>query len=209
MSIDDFYLTNSQQKNLHNQYPSNKLLEFRGNPGTHDINLLYEILSNLLSNEIPLSIPQYDKSLCNGYGDRSPYDQWKVLTQSVDIILLEGWMLGFQSINELEIINEDMKQVNEFLQNYQQIYNLIDSWLLLHVKDISIVFQWRLEAEHVMKRNGKSCLSDEQVHDFVSRFVPAYEVYLPNLYQFIVSNQSKDNLIFHIDKDRLPILEVL
>ena len=40
------------------------------------------------------------------------------------------------------------------------------------------VFQWRLQAERGMKIG----LTDDQVADFVSRFMPAYVTYLPSLY---------------------------
>ncbi len=33
-----------------------------------------------------------------------------------------------------------------------------------------------------MKSGGRPGMSDEQVRDFVSRFMPAYEAYLPALY---------------------------
>ena len=43
---------------------------------------------------------------------------------------------------------------------------------------INAVYQWRLQAE----RNMKIGLTDQQVADFISRFMPAYVAYLPALY---------------------------
>ena len=42
------------------------------------------------------------------------------------------------------------------------------------------MYAWRLEAER--KANGNKGLTDEQVKDFVDRFMPAYLAYLPKLY---------------------------
>jgi len=44
------------------------------------------------------------------------------------------------------------------------------------------VFAWRLQAEHRMRDSGKTGMTDEQVADFVSRYIPAYTAYLPGLY---------------------------
>ena len=50
------------------------------------------------------------------------------------------------------------------------------------VEDINVVYEWRLQAEKMMRASGKSSLTDDQVADFVSRFMPAYQTYLPHLY---------------------------
>jgi len=39
VSIDDFYVRGSQQEELAAKHPDNGLLQFRGNPGTHDLDL--------------------------------------------------------------------------------------------------------------------------------------------------------------------------
>ena len=44
------------------------------------------------------------------------------------------------------------------------------------------VFKWRLQAEEGMRASGKSGMSDDQIADFVDRFMPAYKAYLPTLY---------------------------
>jgi hypothetical protein len=47
---------------------------------------------------------------------------------------------------------------------------------------IDAVYQWRLQAETAMRAAGRAGLSDPQVADFIARFMPAYETYLPALY---------------------------
>lgn len=39
LSIDDFYLTRGEQQALAERHPGNRLVEFRGNAGTHDVAL--------------------------------------------------------------------------------------------------------------------------------------------------------------------------
>lgn len=47
-------------------------------------------------NEKIVKVPRYDKSLRAGRGDRSKPELWTSIQKSdVDIVLFEGWMLGF------------------------------------------------------------------------------------------------------------------
>lgn len=40
-------------------------------------------------------IPRYDKSAYGGKGDRAPKDQWQKVQGPLDLVIVEGWMLGF------------------------------------------------------------------------------------------------------------------
>lgn len=44
-------------------------------------------------------VPQYDKSLHSGRGDRAPFGRWLTTTGPVDVVILEGWMLGFTPLS--------------------------------------------------------------------------------------------------------------
>lgn len=117
-------------------------------------------------------------------------------------------MLGFKSVSD-DLISDAVQrsptvdmtgihQININLRNFRAIHEIMDSWLVLEVDDQRVVYQWRLEAEHRMQReqaerivnsgntdlNPKSSLSDEQIYDFVNRFMPAYMLYLPQLYSY-------------------------
>ena len=183
MSLDDYYLTGAEQELLAKQYAHNPLLQYRGNAGTHDINLIMNTLEKLSMKDQQVLIPRYDKSLRNGRGDRAPGDKWEMVSNSndVDIVLFEGWMLGFQAI-EGDKIDQNMKEINNLLTQYQPLHFLFDSWIVLALDDIDTVYKWRLQAEIMMRNTGKPGLSDNEVRDFVSRFMPAYKQYLPNLY---------------------------
>jgi D-glycerate 3-kinase len=107
ISIDDFYLQNKDQRKLAEANPQNPLVQHRGQPSTHDIHLAASTL-NSLSEGKPTKIPRYDKSAFNGRGDREPESEWEAINSSgpastVDIVILEGWCVGFRSLPPEEV----------------------------------------------------------------------------------------------------------
>ena len=106
LSIDDLYLPHSELLALAQAYPENKLLQGRGQPGTHDVKLGTEILIRLKHiNDLPgdeiVHIPRFDKSLHGGEGDRMA-DGTEV-KGPVDVVILEGWCVGFYPCTKEEI----------------------------------------------------------------------------------------------------------
>ena len=105
LCIDDFYLPYDGLKALSAKYPDNRLLSGRGQPGTHDLGLLRQTLLDLsLINEnisVPVSVPIFDKSLFGGYGDRS--SSRTTVNGPIDIVLLEGWCMGFYPLPREEL----------------------------------------------------------------------------------------------------------
>ncbi|CAG8521243.1 37032_t:CDS:2, partial [Racocetra persica] len=211
-SIDDFYLTFKEQCQLALSNPSNKLLEFRGEPGTHDIALGKDVLNRLYrdvdldESNFDVLIPFYDKSLNDGRGDRAEVDKWVKVSPPFEIILVEGWSLGFKHLSKsqlekfyfssksiatehesssLKLVSHTLSHlssINENLQNYErEWYKFLDIFVHLDVQDINYVYPWRLEQERNMKNLGKGGMTDEQVIDFIDRFMPSYELYLPKL----------------------------
>jgi D-glycerate 3-kinase len=45
-------------------------------------------------------IPRYDKSKFNGCGDRAEISEWTKVEEPVDLVIVEGWMLGFTQVHE-------------------------------------------------------------------------------------------------------------
>jgi len=75
------------------------LFHVRGNPGTIDIQLMENTILSLLQKYEPgkeVFIPRFDKSLYDGKGDRVEKDEWTKVNYPLDILLLEGWCLGFK-----------------------------------------------------------------------------------------------------------------
>src|SRR5262249_44027257 len=119
VSIDDFYYPRHTQIWVAQQHPDNPYLQQRGYPGTHDIKLGVEVLQALKGLDKPgtVKIPRYDKSLHGGLGDRLPESDWSTIAGPLDVILFDGWMLGFKPVAENKLPNLHFRQINSFLTN--------------------------------------------------------------------------------------------
>ena len=176
VSVDDFYLTRDQQKQL-TESTSNPYLMQRGYPGTHDVPLALKILKTLKAG-LPTQIPRYDKSAYSGLGDRGDRSTWTEVREPQDIILFEGWFLGFQPT---QTEDNHLNLINEHLSNYQPLFDLFDRLVYLRPESVEDVVDWRIEAEQKMKAAGKDGMSDEQVRSYIEKFVPAYHLYGPSI----------------------------
>ena len=47
-----------------------------------------------------IEIPRYDKSANEGKGDRAKKEDWIKMEGPLDLVIVEGWMLGFHPIKE-------------------------------------------------------------------------------------------------------------
>ncbi|KAJ2820506.1 hypothetical protein IWW50_005028 [Coemansia erecta] len=226
-SLDDIYLTNAEQRELAQTHVLNPLLQYRGQPGTHDVKLGQSTLQSLIQNAAPTAIPAYDKSRYGGYGDRVPLEQWARAQPPIDVVLFEGWCLGFRSLDTAEFAqyiehvrgdsvlykysrkfsDDNLAQVNANLRRYEQdLYPLIDAWVFARAADLDVIYRWRKEQEDELAAQGHDSLSDQQLEDFVTRFMPGYEMAMPklDLHGFISSGQipEHDTLRLHLDLDR-------
>lgn len=101
LSLDDLYLPHTELTQLAKDYPDNKLLHGRGQPGTHDLPLGHkclEALSTINTSRGTAELPVYDKSKFSGKGDRS--SEVVKVEAPIDIVIFEGWATGFYSISE-------------------------------------------------------------------------------------------------------------
>lgn len=208
-SLDDFYLTYDDQQALAKANSQNKLLGVRGQAGTHDIKLAHNTLQQLKSansDSSEIALVRYDKSSHSGRGDRAPESAWQQVKGKVDVVLFEGWMLGFRPLLDqaAQKAGKDMVAINNHLKKYPAaIDNFIDVWLVVKVTDPKFVYEWRLEAEHKSKAAGKPGMTDDQVADFVDRYMPGYIHYLPGLYSHgPTTKQPGKVLTIQIDKSR-------
>jgi D-glycerate 3-kinase len=192
-SVDDFYLTGAEQDKLSLANPGNALLRYRGNAGTHDVQLAVNTLRSLRSiNDddfatLTVSVPRYDKTLRGGRGDRAAREFWPEITAPLDIVLLEGWMLGFAPAADADAFaaHPDLPAVNAALRDdaYGDLHALLDDWIVVRVRDTRWVRSWRLEAEQQARSEGRPTLTDAEVGDFVNRFLPAYDLYAGAMYR--------------------------
>ena len=189
LSIDDFYLTREARLLLASQI--HPLFETRGVPGTHDVSLMCETLQQLTRKNSEVSIPRFDKS-CD---DRYPEGEWDKVSSPFDVVIVEGWCLGTPAqaeaalhnpVNDLEAREDPdghwRRYVNQQIGGrYQDIYQMMDLWIMLQAPSFACVYQWRLEQEE--KLAAKLLAGDQQNSSHyrvmtatqISRFIQHYQ----------------------------------
>jgi D-glycerate 3-kinase len=180
VSIDDFYLTHDEQRALAERHPGNPYLCYRGYPGTHDVALglgVIRALCALGEGDVAL-VPAYDKSAHRGRGDRAPRQAWRRVTGPLDLVLVEGWMLGFSPVQEATL-EEPLLPPNAYLAAYEAWTDTLDALVHLDVEALGTVVGWRVDAERARRLRAEDALSDEDARDYIERFLPAYRVYVP------------------------------
>ncbi|KZV26101.1 D-glycerate 3-kinase, chloroplastic [Dorcoceras hygrometricum] len=194
ISIDDFYLTANEQAKLRESNPGNGLLEV--------------VLATKIGDKI--TVPRYNKHAFNGRGDRADPATWPEVEGPLTVVLFEGWMLGFKPVpvEVVTSVDPQLEIVNKNLEAYYDAWDrFIKSWIIIKIHDPSYVYNWRLQAEITMRNDGKPGMSDEEVMDFVSRYMPAYKAYLPTLYaEGPKGSDPNHSLVVEIDEGRNPIL---
>ena len=186
ISIDDFYYPDNILTALY--YNTNcHLWKFRGNPGTHDIALLFYVLKEFKTKN-PVYIPIYDKSVNNGRGDRVG---WKLLMPSTHLFL-EGWCIGFKTVYDPNDL------IDMSLRTYECINNLLDGIFILKAPNLNIIYSWREEAEMKNRKKGGG-MSEKELKEFIDIYMPTYHKYLPRLYQ---EHMNIPKYIAYLDRDR-------
>jgi D-glycerate 3-kinase len=178
LSIDDFYLTRAGQLQVASDHPGNPYLEHRGYPGTHDVALGVRTLDALRSlGDGSIQIPRYDKSAHGGRGDRAPESDWTIVHGPLDLVFLDGWMLGYEPVPHDRLPDPGLIPANRALAHYAQWLERLDAFVVLRAKEPHYVLRWRVQAEEAMKAQGRPGLSREAAEDYIRRFLPAYEIY--------------------------------
>lgn len=221
VSLDDFYHPHEVLIKLKNRNPDNALLRTRGEPGTHDEKLAQSFFASLRTNQVDIAIPSFDKSAHNGEGDRSPMAAWPKYSGTVDVVVFEGWCVGFTPISVEEIgakrrralevqatqsaqpslstlglhSQKDLEQLNVALSRYCHSFmgpQHLDALIQLDTTYLGNVYSWRLQQEHAMVRRTGAGMRDEEVISFIQGYMPAYELYLDNLRGGFFHRQSGD-----------------
>ncbi len=213
LSIDDFYQTKSERQQMAtNIHP---LLQTRGVPGTHDINLLNTTLSELSSDEGKAFIPRFDKST----DDRHPESEWDEIQAPVDIIILEGWCVGVRSqsaeqlskpINALE--QQEDKQgiwrnyINQLIsKDYSPLFKRLDTLIMLKAPSFDCVYQWRQKQEDKLRdkmQGSNKKIPDDQSgimnHLQLQRFIQHYERLTINMLETLPNHAD---IVFNLSAD--------
>lgn len=200
VSIDDFYLTHEAQRELAARHPGDRTLEHRGYPGTHDVELGRRTLAALRDGRRTL-VPSYDKSAHGGRGDRAPVSRWRMIDPPLDLVIFEGWMLGFEPSPALDR-TPHLAAVNERLRAYHAWTSRLDGLVHLDVDDLDLIVRWRVEAEQERRAREGTGLSDEGARAYVTRFLPLYRLLLPGLRS--INLGARPVLRVTLGGDRLP-----
>jgi len=185
LSIDDFYLTKAERKSLGKQI--HPLMETRGVPGTHDMQMLVaciEKLKNLVPGE-SMALPRFDKS-CD---DRTIPDSWPIVHGPIDLIILEGWCVGCTPQSEddlLEPINllereEDVtgdwrRYVNNQIRgSYTDLFATFDALIFLQAPSFDAIHRWRLEQETKLAASSPDHAAGIMNSEQLARFIQLYE----------------------------------
>ena len=176
LSIDDFYLSSYQRKQLAKKFKTN-LFNTRGVPCTHNLKLLIETVDKLKSNNFPVYIPIFDKVT-----DNKKKHNRKI--NKADLIILEGWCVGSKpidpeylkkNINDLEKINDPnmiwRTAYNQALVEYQKLFNKFNYYIFIKLPNWQYVINWKYKQELGLR----SLRSDNHLKKKLFLFIQYYE----------------------------------
>lgn len=141
-------------------------------------------------------IPQYDKSAYQGKGDRVPDSQWETVDSCVQVVIFEGWCVGFQPLHKSSVEArwkgpsrtlkhhqlEHLTFANDRLSKYDDaITTHFDAMIHVDAEMNEYVYDWRLEQEAAMREQKGTGMTDDQVVEFVDAYYPAYELFSDQL----------------------------
>lgn len=210
-SLDDVYLTKAERQQLAKE--KHPLFQTRGVPGTHDLELLNQVIAELKGEQFPVVIPQFQKQL----DDRAPQSEWLSITEKPSVILLEGWCVGSVAepsdalalpVNDLEQ-NEDTagdwrRYVNAQLDGpYQKVFSELDFLVMLQAPSFDTVLNWRWEQEQrLISRLRSQGKPVDAAMDFTSvqRFVQHYQRVTEHS---LVTLPELADVVFSLDAGRM------
>ena len=186
LSIDDLYLSRGERDKLGKSV--HPLLATRGVPGTHDVQMGLQLLTELQEPQAgrKISIPVFDKSI----DDRSPQSKWRMVETPLDIILFEGWCVGatpqtteelLNPVNRLEE-NDDAEGLwrghvnSQLATDYARLFATLDLLLMLEIPDMECVFTWRgLQEEKLAAQAQRTDATQLMDKAALQRFIMHYE----------------------------------
>lgn len=200
ISADDFYLTRAEQVALAAAHPHDPLFEVRGFAGTHDVDLGANVLGSL-ARGAPVKVPSYDKSAHGGLGDRAPESTWRHVGAEQDLVVFEGWFLGFPCLPKHRL-DEELWAANAALLAYTSWTNKLDAFLLLEASAIDSIVKWRVGSERARRERGERTMSEADAERYIERFLPVYRAYVPNVLESLELADKKRTVL---GEDRSPL----
>jgi D-glycerate 3-kinase len=100
-------LPHDKQEALAKAHPDNPLVQHRGEPSTHDVELGKQLFHALADRQPNIKVPSYDKSAFNGAGDQRPESEWETVNidgdSPIEVIMFEGWCVGFRPLSDAQV----------------------------------------------------------------------------------------------------------
>ncbi|KAF2745670.1 P-loop containing nucleoside triphosphate hydrolase protein [Sporormia fimetaria CBS 119925] len=235
VSLDDFYRTHDGLIARRIKDPGNKLYATRGQPGTHDEKLATRFFDAMRRGENGVRVPRFDKSRFRGEGDRVEESEWEVVEERVDVIVFEGWCVGFQALEEDEVRRrwEEAKQaarrddegpesthtladhdighlleVNKELRRYNETFmgpGNFDFLIHIDTERLRNVYKWRWEQEVKLVEEKGEGMGYEAVVRFVRGYMPAYELYLDGLRRGVLRGGRQIRVVLDGERKLLKV----
>ena len=211
ISIDDFYKTRRERKNLSKKI--HPMLMTRGVPGTHDVQIMLDFFKKAKSKNFKkMKLPSFNKAL----DDRHSIKNWYKINLKPDVIIFEGWCVGARPetnktlkkpINFLEKNKDEKliwrKYVNQQLKTkYKKLYSQLNCMIYLKAKNFSLLQKWRLKQENKLwlktkKKSSNKIMSKGDVINFMQtyqRITQNMLKYAPK-YSSIILNLNRNHQI--------------
>ncbi|MEO8874365.1 MAG: zeta toxin family protein [Polyangiaceae bacterium] len=180
-STDDLYRTHDELTALAKAHPGDPLFQVRGFAGTHDVDLGARVLASLAAGR-PTKIPKYDKAAHDGKGDRAPESAWAEVNEPMDLVIFEGWSLGFRARPD-DSVEPALRTANSLLGAYAAWTKPFDAFVLLEAGELDFIVDWRVGSERQRREKGEKTMSDSDARAYIERFIPVYRDYVPELVQ--------------------------
>lgn len=202
-SLDDFYFSAQERRKISQKYPHNPFYQIpRGMPGTHNVKELSKTLNNIKAGR-PFTIPVFDKSKHQGYGDILPKKQF--ITQPQDIIIVEGWCVGLPktTVSELtkicrkhhillKTIDPNLKSTLQLIKNiplYIKLWKYLDFIIMMLPNSPQLHLKWRWQQEQELIKHKRRGQAYNQIKQFVNVYLPltylCYDKIKPDLKIFV------------------------
>ena len=161
ISLDDFYFSKSERERLG--------IKWRGQPGSHNINLAISFLDSFKRKDEHVIIPHFDHSL----DDCAPSE---IINGPINVLIFEGWFVGMPDFN------------------YETIARQIDFLIYLDCStDFSKMRRFKREEKNRSQSNNKKGMSNEKLNLFWD------EVLEPGITKWVLPIKSSADLIINME----------
>jgi len=192
LSLDDLYVSRAARRQL--AADIHPLLQTRGVPGTHDVQLGVDTIAQLagLKSGQTMRLPRFDKA----HDEPFAQHDWPVQQGPVDLLIFEGWCVCANAQTESELdapcnaleVGEDADGVwrrfvnRQLSEHYPALFAPVDVLMYLQVPDMQAVHRWRSTQEAQLIRmnaiesnSGSETMANAMDAAAMHRFIQHFE----------------------------------